>query len=714
MTRADLVRLYRLLRRRRWLVGAVTLGTLTIVVLGALLMPLYYRASAVVMPSEAALQNPLGRDTGTWTQHYRIDKRERDARLPAFMDLVKSHAVLQETKEKLGLETDTQDMAKLISVQPAFGVAFSITAFDRTETGAMELANELARTLAKHYRELSRSQSEEERRLLEERVERLRQAMEAAKKEVSALSGEEISVSASMENNPSFSRANALQVEVDALRAQLSEARERRLRTEKELTLQPERKESLTSTTGNPRVASLQEELARLERELVSARIRYTEKHRQVQRLEEQVDKVKASLSAALEEMTTHKTIAPNPLRTFLESELVKLNIEEAALTARLSALRATMARDQQKVRAASSKEVDITTSKADYLAAQESYRTVSGLLQAALIEEEAQQGAAHIRIIQEAGFAEGPSTRRGPNLVQLIVLGVLLSLGLGVGVGLAAEFFDESIRSTEDIQQVLQLPLSGTIPEVVGVEREALPQITRALPISPYAECYRFLRTSILSNGHAQSVKSLMFTAASPAQGTSTTIANLAISLSEAGKTVVLVDADLRRPMQHIIFKVPNEVGLTSVLAGDAEIEDALRHTEVPRLFVLPAGPQADNPSASLNSQRMKETLRRLQGRFEYVLIDTPPVLAFSESVTLSSLLDGAVLVVRVGDASRGNELQAKATLEKAGAKILGVVVNGLSPQHIDSFYFHAHYYQQAALPGRSHDDSAVARPDQ
>jgi capsular exopolysaccharide synthesis family protein len=694
-----------MLRRRRWLVAAVTLITLAIVVVGVIAMPLYYRATAVVMPSEAAMRNPLGRDLSVWADGIRLDKREQEARLPVFMSLVKSPDVIERTQTSLGLKAGPQQIAKLVSAEPAFGAAFSITVLDRTPEGAVRLANSLAQNLRDYYQELSRGQSAEDRRLLEERVGKLRQEMQAAEKDISSLRGDDLSPSTDTENDPAFSRAAVLQAELDSVRAQLSEVQERRRKTERELALQPQNRESVTSTTGSPVVTSLQQELARLEQELVSARIRYTEKHRQVVRLKEQIEQVKGRLSAALQEMTTEKTIAPNPLRAFLEEELVKLKIEEAALRAGLSARNGAMADNRRKVRAATSKAVDVATRRADYDAAQEAYRRVSGLLQAALIEEKAERGAAEIRVLQEAAAADGPVPRRGPKPAQLLVLGILLSLGLGLGAGLLAEFMDDSVWSAEDIHQVLQLPLSGTIPEVLGSERKELPQITRSLPVSPYAECYRFLRTSILCNGFRHSMRTLMFSSAAPAQGTSTTLANLALSLAEAGRRVVLVDADLRRPMLHVMFKVDNARGLTNVLAGETDLESAVKPTGAPNLFLLPAGPQSENPSALINSDVMKETLKRLEERFEYVLVDSPPVLAFSESVTLATLADGTVLVIRVGDASMGGELQAKAALEKAGARILGVVLNGLSAEQIDSFHFHSHYYQhrQEALPERS-----------
>ncbi len=707
MSRTELFRLVRLLSRRRWLVGVVALTTLSAVVLGAFTLRLYYRATAVLMPSESALRNPLGRGPALWADGFRVDRYEQEARLPVFMGLVKSQPVLEKTRQRLGLTISLKDLEERLRVEPAFGAAFSISALDTTSAGALRLTNGLAESFRDYYRGESLAQTADERRLLEERQAKIRAEMDAAEKDLRGLRRQEVASTSSLEADPALTRLATLRSEVDSLSAQLGEAQERRRRTEQELARQPEGTAIITGTSQTPLVASLQAELARLEQELASARVRYTDKHRLVVRLQAQIEEVKSRLAATMGQMMTSKTIAPNPLRSALEADLVRLKIEETGLRARLSALQGTIAENDAKVLADGRKVTTVAARMADYEAAQEAYRQVSGMLQAARIEEKASRGAADIQILQAASVTEGPAPQRGPTRAQLLLLGVVLSLGLGVGAAVAAEFLDSSLKSAEEVRQLLQLPLSGAIPEVLGEERKALPQITRMLPISPYAECYRFLRTSVLYDGERGNVRTLMVVAAVPAQGSSTTAANLALTFAEAGRRVVLVDADVRRPQQHKFFGVSGGVGLTNVLAGEVEVEDALQPTGVPDLILLPAGPVPENPSVLLDSQKMRETLARLEGKFGHVLLDAPPVGAFSDSLALASMVDGVILVVRVGDSSRGTELQAKVALEKAGANLLGVVVNRISPAQVDSLYYHSHYYNQLSLPASRREDS-------
>jgi capsular exopolysaccharide synthesis family protein len=326
-------------------------------------------------------------------------------------------------------------------------------------------------------------------------------------------------------------------------------------------------------------------------------------------------------------------------------------------------------------------------------------------MLQALLISTKSLQGVDLIQVDLAQNVEGRPAPRKGPLPLQLIALGFALSIALGIASAIIAEFFDASLKSLEDVQTTLRLPLAAVVPYIGGEERKALPQITRALPISPYAECYRYLRTNVLYSGDRQNVKSLMVASAIPSQGSSTTTSNLAIALAEASKTVVLVDTDLRRARQHEIFGIGNKVGLSNLLKGETGLDEALQGTEIPNLTVLPAGPEAHNPSALLNSERMRETLRNLGERFDFVLVDSAPVLTFADTVVLAALLDGVLLVVRIGESGGGNELAAKLALEKAGANVLGVVVNGVAPNMVESVFYSSHYYRRTALPALPED---------
>lgn len=209
--------------------------------------------------------------------------------------------------------------------------------------------------------------------------------------------------------------------------------------------------------------------------------------------------------------------------------------------------------------------------------------------------------------------------------------------------------------------------------------------------PKLPISEQYRLIRTNILFSSVDKQLKTIMVTSPEPAEGKSTTVANLAIVLAQQGKSVLLVDADLRKPSIHYAFHISNIYGLTSVLTKRATIGIAISESYVPHLHVLTSGPIPPNPSELLNSNAMETLIQELQVQFDYVLFDTPPVLAVTDAQVLANKCDGVVMVVASGKTQKEQALKAKELLEKAKSPLLGVVVNGIESSN--SEYYRAYH---------------------
>jgi non-specific protein-tyrosine kinase len=207
---------------------------------------------------------------------------------------------------------------------------------------------------------------------------------------------------------------------------------------------------------------------------------------------------------------------------------------------------------------------------------------------------------------------------------------------------------------------------------------------VAYAEPKSAAAEAYRTLRTNITFASPDKPVHVIMATSTSPDDGKSTTIANLAITFAASGASTVLVDGDLRRPHLHMIFGLPNEQGLTTVVVdmaraatGGAEPIIPLQNTQVANLQVLTSGPVPPNPAEILSSQRMTELLEKLRGKADYVLIDTPPIIAVTDAAVLASRVDGVLLVVNAGKTKRELAIKARDMLKQVNANVIGVVLN-------------------------------------
>jgi capsular exopolysaccharide synthesis family protein len=211
--------------------------------------------------------------------------------------------------------------------------------------------------------------------------------------------------------------------------------------------------------------------------------------------------------------------------------------------------------------------------------------------------------------------------------------------------------------------------------------------------PRSPISEAYRALRTSLDFSSLDKPIRTMVVTSAGPEEGKSTILANLAVTMAQADRKVILVDCDLRRPSQHRIFGLQNGSGLTNMMVDDEVIENPpLQETGVPNLWLVSSGPLPPNPSELLGSRRMEDIAASLLSLADVVLFDAPPVIAVTDAAVLASKADGVLLVVNAGHTKREHAQKAKALLEKVNARVVGAVLNNVS---LDSS-LHSYYADQ------------------
>lgn len=209
--------------------------------------------------------------------------------------------------------------------------------------------------------------------------------------------------------------------------------------------------------------------------------------------------------------------------------------------------------------------------------------------------------------------------------------------------------------------------------------KKRGVPLITYSNPKLPVSEQYRLIRTNIQFSSVDEEIKSIMVTSPEPGDGKSTTAANLAIVLAQQGKKVVLIDTDLRKPSIHYTFHLSNLEGLTSALTRQLSLNEAISTTYIPNLKILTSGPIPPNPSELLSSKAMESAMEILEGTFDYVIYDTPPVLAVTDAQIIANRCDGVILVVASGKTNKDVAVHAKELLIKAKSRILGVIVNGV-----------------------------------
>lgn len=299
---------------------------------------------------------------------------------------------------------------------------------------------------------------------------------------------------------------------------------------------------------------------------------------------------------------------------------------------------------------------------------------------------------ANNIRVIDRA---EVPKLPARPKKLQNIIIAIIAGLLGGIGLAFLVEYLDNTIKTDDDVERYVKLPLLGHIPVIDKSFSELQKdRLVNVVPTSPVSEAYRAIRTSILfSAAKDKPLKDILITSTGPQEGKSLTACNLAITMAYSGNPVLLVDADMRKPRVHEVFKQEQDFGLSNFLAGQASLEDVIKKSDIENLSVVTCGHIPPNPSELLGTKRMKEFIEKARQKFSAVIFDSPPLTVVTDAAILSSVIDGTVLVINSKKTARPAVNRSKHILESSKANVLGVVLNSL---HMDSggAYYYSHYY--------------------
>jgi capsular exopolysaccharide synthesis family protein len=292
---------------------------------------------------------------------------------------------------------------------------------------------------------------------------------------------------------------------------------------------------------------------------------------------------------------------------------------------------------------------------------------------------------------------AEVPTTPISPQKFRDGILGLFAGVMLGIGFAFLRERMDDRIKNRSELERRMGAPVIAAVPRVPGWRRSEDAQlIMRRDPKNPVSEAYRTLGTNIQYMASRQQLRVIMVTSSMGGEGKSTTSSNLAVVLAQSGKRVILISADLRRPRVHSFFGLRNEMGLSNVLSEGATLAQVARDPGIANLRIVTGGFIPHDPAALLGSQRAVRFLESLRDAADYVLIDTPPVLAVADASILAPMVDGTVFVLDGDHSSRAAMVQSRDQLENAGANILGIVYNNFDPGQSSAYPYYASYYYQ------------------
>jgi len=422
---------------------------------------------------------------------------------------------------------------------------------------------------------------------------------------------------------------------------------------------------SSQTVLSSPTVQALMTRRAELEGELDAARRRYLDAHPTVEGLRAELQAVQSSL-----------TRAANEMRSSIRANYEAASAAEERLQGQVSALQgATLAEQDRSARYNTlAREADTNRSLYDGLLAR--YR---------MLNAAAGMTFSNIAIVDKA---EPPSSPSSPDLPRNVGLALLMGLALACGIVFLRDQMDDRLRIPEDVESKLGLPLLGVIPQV---EEDELAMLLSD-PKSALAESCSSLRTALLHSTREGLPHLLLVTSAQASEGKTTTSYAIAHSFARVGKRVLLIDADMRRPAVHDIARLSNRTGLSTVLVGEATLPDAIVQTDMDGLNVLTSGPAPPSPAELLSSPRMAALLEQVEARYDFIVLDSAPILDLADSAELAALVDGVALVV---DADRSRSGQLKGALRRlraANPTLVGAVLAKYDPAKSGNSY--ASYY--------------------
>ena len=445
--------------------------------------------------------------------------------------------------------------------------------------------------------------------------------------------------------------------------------------------------QELQEVIQNRLVSDLKNERVMAEKKYAELSAKYKPDHPEMQKLDNQI----AELNKKIDEEIN------NIMGGIRSDYLVKVDKEEAL----------TLAVEQAKIEA-----LDLNKLEIDYKVLKRNAESDSKLFEELNKRSKETQvteslRANNIRVIDRAKVPDLPvKPKRRTNAMLAAVLGLIG----GIGLAFLLEYMDTTIKTQYDVEQ-LGLPFLGVIPSfnTEGMEEESSQLFSHRYPKSTVTESMRSIRTNItFAAASNRSLSKLLITSPGPKEGKSTTVINLGIIFAQGGRKILLVDSDLRRPRLHKEFNISRDVGLTNLLMNEVTIEQAAQKTEIENLWLIPCGPIPPNPSELLGAERMAALVQQLTPKFDLILFDSPPVIAVTDAVVLSRLMDGVILIVKSGRTNIDSAYQAKRLITDVGATVLGIVLNDFNIRGEGYRYYYYYYYYYRSEDG---DDEKVVR---
>jgi polysaccharide biosynthesis transport protein len=641
-------------------------------------------------------------------------------------EIAQSLPIAEETIEQLDLQDESGEPIEAESIASGLDVS-SVTGTDILEISfqdtdperAAAIVNTVMDVFLKNNIQTNRAEAVAAREFISQQLPEVEAAVRAAEAELSAFKERNRVIVLQEEASRAVESISSLDDTITQAQAQLADVSARSDELRRQVGMSSEQAINVGALSQSPGVQEALVQLQTVQAELAVERTRYQPTHPTIANLERRAAALDRLLDQRVGEvLEQQQSVSVGDLQTgqieqALISQFVQTEVERLGLIRRIDLL--STAQSTFEERASVLPELEKTQRELErkLAAAQTTYETLLTRLQEVQVTEN--QNVGNARIIEAAIV---PSSSVAPNSSLQIAAGGFVGLLLAIATAFLLDLTDQSIKTIKEGKELLGYTLLGVIPTFDKTGKpgkkdaeHSIPRIiARDMPNSSVREAYQMLQANLKFLRSDRELKTIVVTSSVAGEGKSEVSANLAAAIAQLGRNVLLIDADMRSPSQHHAWDLTNSVGLSNVIVGQSNFREAIK-TGIPHLHILPAGVIPPNPVALLDSERMATLIEHFASKYDFIILDTPPIAGCADALILGRMTDGILLVMRPGIVESASATAAKNLLTQSGQQVLGIVANGIDVRNEPDSYF---YYTQDYLKGQHSNTQNSSIPEE
>lgn len=696
--------------QRRWIPATATFcGIVGLSVVAALASEDVYEAEAQLLIEQDRTSKILDIPDGS-PDDRQLYNNDRDP-LETEAKILQSRPIIEKVIRELDLKSDSgkpisyKKAKSSLSVQPVMGTELlQVTYEDPDPDVAVAFVNRAVKLYADDYALFNRSKTVEAGEFIDNQIPKAEATVREAEENLRLFKNRNGIADVAGYTKAATDAIAGIETQMDGVKADLNDVNARYSQLKSQLGMSWQEASAVSSLSQSIGVQKALTQLQEVKVQLAQKRNFLSDNAPQIISLKEK----QADLTALLEQEIA-STLGPQQsnlanninilslgnLKQAQLSKYAELGLQKEGLEQRLASLQGAYETYQRRSNLSPQLQEEQRELERKVQAATATYKT--------LLNKKNQTGIIgdrdvdRVRVVADAAVNDGTVNTSGKSIVMA---GAMMGALFGLAVAFLLDLRDNTIKNTREVEDMFAYPLHGVVPDLnlLGAKQlqltgssTVLPEQTKEVSMMPLKEAYQNIQVNLkLLDANARK-KVIAITSSVPQEGKSSVSANLGLARAQCGQRILLIDGDMRRPTQHLIWEIPNQVGLSDILSSEIEEEAAIQNV-MPNLDVLTSGAIPENPIALLDSPRLQSALDRLCDRYDQIIFDTPPIIGIADTKIIGKAVDGFLFVVRPGVADYDSATAAKKLLDTTGQKVLGVVVNGADmtkePYHYTSYY--------------------------